>query len=72
MLSTVIVASTSRAAAPSTFRTEIEVEGTRTRVLTEQLASVDHSRLGAPAGSLSRSEIDEVDRALAAVLGLNR
>jgi mRNA-degrading endonuclease toxin of MazEF toxin-antitoxin module len=38
--------------------------------LVEQLAAVDHSRLGVLAGSLSRTEIEEVDRALMAVLGL--
>jgi mRNA interferase MazF len=69
-LSTVILAPTSASAPARLFRPEIEVGGRRTRVLVEQISSVDRSRLGALAGSLSRSEVAEVDRALALVLGL--
>jgi mRNA interferase MazF len=69
-LSTVIVAPTSRGAARSSFRPEVEINGERTRVLIEQLAVVDHSRLGDSQGVLRRAELDEVDRALAVVLGL--
>ena len=53
-LSTVIVAPTSRDSSPSFFRPEIEVDGQRTRVLVEQLAALDLSRVGALVGSLSR------------------
>ena len=70
-LSTVIVAPTSAAAPPRTFRPEVEVGGRRTRLLLEQIRAVDHSRLGALVGSLSRSDLEDVDIALRAVLGLN-
>lgn len=69
-LSTVIVAPTSTSARPTSFRPEIEVKGARTRVLVEQLGAVDPTRLGTSVGFLRRSELEEVDRALGAVLGL--
>ena len=69
-LSTVIVAPTSTAAPARTFRPEVRIAGKRTRVLVEQLRSVDRSRLGSPVGSLARRELEDVDRALAVVLGL--
>jgi len=69
-LSTVIVAPTSTAAAPSWLRPEVEIAERTTRVLVEQLVAVDPSRLGSPAGALRRAEMDDVDRALRAVLGL--
>jgi mRNA interferase MazF len=69
-LSTVIVAPTSASAPARRFRPRIEVHGAQTRVLLEQLRAVDHSRLGDLAGSLSRSQLEDVDRALAIVLGL--
>jgi len=69
-LSTVIVAPTSTSAPPQPFRAEIRIGGQRTRVLLEQIAAVDHSRLGNPVGSISRSELEDVDLALRAVLGL--
>jgi mRNA interferase MazF len=70
VLSTVILAPTSMSAPGQPFRPEIAIGGRRTRVLLEQLAAIDHSRLGAPAGALSRSELEDVERALRAVLGL--
>ena len=69
-LSTVIVAPTSTSAQPSTFRPEIELAGTRTRVLIEQLRAVDRSRLGKLAGRLAAPERRAVDEALEVVLGL--
>jgi mRNA interferase MazF len=69
-LSTVIVAPTSMSAPPRRFRPEIEVRGTRTRVLVEQLRAVDRSRLGPIVGTLGRRELEDVDGALIAVLGL--
>ena len=44
--SMVLAAPTSRRAKPATFRPEIAVEGTSTRVLVEQMGAVDISRLG--------------------------
>ena len=69
-LSTVIVAPTSRSAAPATFRPEIEVAGETTRVLVEQLRAVDVERLGDLAGRLTSFEQRTVDEALALVLDL--
>ena len=69
-LSTVIVAPTSTRAHPASFRPEVEIDGEGTRVLVEQLGAVDPSRLGESHGLLAHSEIREVDRALAVVVGL--
>ena len=68
--STVLVAPTSRSAKPATFRPEITVDGTSTRVLVEQLGAVDISRLGDPAGHLTAPEQWAVDAALLTVLDL--
>jgi mRNA interferase MazF len=69
-LSTVIVAPTSTAAPARSFRPEVKIGKTRTRVLVEQLGAVDRSRLGDSKGVLARAELEEVDRAIAVVLGL--
>ncbi len=69
-LSTVIVAPTSRSAAPTSFRPEIDVRGQATRVLVEQLRAVDLDRLREQVGRLSFSEQRAVDDALALVLGI--
>jgi mRNA interferase MazF len=71
-LSTVIVAPTSTQALPASFRPEVEIEGGRTRVLVEQIGAIDPSRLGESHGLLARDELNDVDRALAIVLGLTR
>src|ERR1700721_2881437 len=41
LLSTLIVAPTSTSAQPAIFRPEIEMDGTRTRLLVDQIAAVD-------------------------------
>jgi mRNA interferase MazF len=69
--SVVIVAPTSRSARPASFRPEIEVGGTVTRVLVEQLGAVDAQRLGKRLGHVAIEEIWAIDDALATVLGLN-
>lgn len=69
-LSTVIIAPTSIHALPASFRPEVEIAGVRTRVLVEQIGAVDPSRLGESHGLLARDELNDVDRALAIVLGL--
>ncbi len=71
-LSTIVIAPTSTHALPASFRPEVEIGGTRTRVLVEQLGAVDPSRLGESHGLLARDELHEVDRALAIVLGMTR
>lgn len=70
-LSTVLVAPTSRRALATSFRPEVVVGGTRTRVLAEQVRAVDRGRLGRAVGRLSSEEMHGVDRALATVLGLD-
>lgn len=68
--SVVLVAPTSRSARPASFRPEITVVGTTTRVLVEQLGAVDVQRLGKRAGRLTADEMWSVDDALTVVLGL--
>jgi len=69
-LSTWLVAPTSTSARPATFRPEIMVEDTMTRVLAEQSAAVDPERLGALVGHLTLEERQRVDAALRLVLSL--
>jgi mRNA interferase MazF len=69
-LSTVVVAPTSRSAQPATFRPEIELGGSRTRVLIDQLRAVDHGRLGKREGRLTAQDRRAVDHALETLLGL--
>jgi mRNA interferase MazF len=71
-LSTVLVAPTSTKALPTSFRPEVLLGGRRTRVLVEQVGAVDRGRLGRAAGELAPEELDEVNRALELVLGLER
>lgn len=69
-LSTWLVAPTSTAARPASFRPEIDIDGTPTRVLTEQTTAIDPQRLGLCVGRLSQHEVTELDAALRTVLGL--
>lgn len=69
-LSTVLVAPTSTAARPASFRPEIHLGQTPTRVLVEQMGAVDISRLGDLVGHLSTEEQWGVDLALSTVLDL--
>ncbi|MEX1037647.1 MAG: type II toxin-antitoxin system PemK/MazF family toxin [Acidimicrobiia bacterium] len=69
--SVVLVAPTSASARAASFRPEIEIAGTRTKVLVEQMGAVDVSRLGDNAGHLSAEEQWGVDAAILAVLDLN-
>ncbi len=69
-LSTWLVAPTSTAAMPASFRPEIEISGLPTRVLVEQTTAVDPGRLGAAVGHLSSSQLRQVEAALRVVLAL--
>jgi mRNA interferase MazF len=69
-LSTWLVAPTSTSARPASFRPEIEIGGQLTRVLAEQTAAVDASRLGKNVGHLSLEEMRRVNSALRIVLDL--
>jgi mRNA interferase MazF len=69
--STVLAAPTSRSARATSYRPEITIDGTVTRVLVEQLTAVDPEKQFGPwAGRLSREEAQQVDQAVRLVLGL--
>ncbi|MEU8618079.1 type II toxin-antitoxin system PemK/MazF family toxin [Streptomyces sp. NPDC048623] len=69
--SLVTVALTSTSAVPTVYRPEIELDGKTTRILTDQIYSVDpSSRLGAFKGALDADELMALDRALILKLGL--
>jgi mRNA interferase MazF len=70
-LSTVLIAPTSRSAMAATFRPTIELGGTSTRVLTDQLRAVDAQLIKGSLGRLSDGELAALDDALALVLGLS-
>ena len=67
-LSTWLVAPTSTSARAASFPPEVEIGGNLTRVLAEQTAAVDPSRLGKSVGYLSLEEMRRVDAALRTVL----
>lgn len=69
-LSTWLVAPTSTSARPASFRPEVDIDGRSTRVLVEQTAAVDPTRLGANVGHLTLDELRSVDAALRLVLNL--
>lgn len=60
-LSTLLVAPASTSARSASFRPEVVVDGQATRVLAEQMAAVDPSRLGDRVGHLSFDELRAVD-----------
>lgn len=60
-LSTWLVAPTSTAVREASFRPEVLTAGQTTRVLAEQNAALDPSRLGQRAGHLSVEELHRVD-----------
>lgn len=71
-LSTWLIAPTSTGRRAASFRPEIEINGTKTRVMVEQLTVIDpQDRLGEFAGRLDSAEIQAVDAALQAVLALD-
>lgn len=71
-LSTWIIAPTSTGRRAASFRPEIEIDGTKTFVLVEQLTVIDpQTRLGNFAGRLDGAEMQAVDAALRTVLALD-
>lgn len=70
LLSTVLIAPTSRLAQAATFRPVIDLEGTPTRVLTDQLRAVDAQAIVGSLGRLVSSELQLLDDALGVMLGL--
>lgn len=71
LLSTVLVAPTSRSAAPRIFRPTITIGADETQVLVEQTAAVAPERLGELAGHVSRHELEAIDDALRLALQLD-
>ena len=71
-LSTWIVAPTSSGRRGASFRPEIEIDGTKTRVMVEQLTVIDpQARLDKFAGRLNSFEMQAVDAALRTLLALD-
>ncbi|NRQ34028.1 type II toxin-antitoxin system PemK/MazF family toxin [Nonomuraea sp. NN258] len=68
--STITVALTSTSAGPAIYRPEIEFDGRKSRILTDQIYSITESRLGDFKGALEAHEAAELDRALMLRLGL--
>lgn len=71
LLSTTLVAPTSRSAPPRGFRPTITISNDSTQVLVEQTTAVDPTRLGELVGHVSREELKEIDTALRLVLELD-
>lgn len=70
-LSVVTIIPTSTSAQPSIHRPELEVAGQLTRMLVDQIRSIDTDYLvGDPVDYLSRNEMAEVELALAHYLGI--
>ncbi len=65
-----LIAPTSRSAAPATFRPLVEVSGASTRVLTDQLRVFDAQTVKGGFGRLAPEELEALDEALALLLGL--
>ncbi|URN15065.1 MULTISPECIES: type II toxin-antitoxin system PemK/MazF family toxin [Streptomyces] len=70
LTSTLIVAPTSTSAAPGLLHPKLDMDGTPTVVLVEQMAAVDPQRLGDFAGRVDPEEWDEIEHAVKLVLGL--
>lgn len=70
-LSVVTVVPTSTSAGPSNHRPELEIAGRQTRMLVDQIRSIDTDHVvGEPVDHLSREEMAEVEAALIHYLGL--
>ena len=70
-LSVVTVIPTSTSAGRSVFRPELEIDGRPTRVLVDQIRSIDTDYVvGDPVDYLNRDELAEVELALAHYLGV--
>jgi mRNA interferase MazF len=69
-LSTLLVAPTSTSARAASFRPEILLDGITTRVLVEQTAAVDPSRLGQQVGHVGFDDVRHIEAALRIVLEL--
>lgn len=68
--STVAVALISTSAGAAIYSPEFELDGTKTRILTDQIYSVSPNRIGKFKGSLEADELAALDRALMLRFGL--
>jgi mRNA interferase MazF len=71
ILSTILVAPTSRSAVVRSFRPTVVIKGQQTLVLVEQTAAVAPERLGDLVGRVTRTELDEINTALRMALELD-
>lgn len=71
LLSTLLVAPTSRSAPPRIFRPTILIGEEPTQVLTEQTTAVASERLGEVVGRVSLAELQAIDVALRLTLGID-
>ena len=71
MLSTLLVAPTSRSAPSRSFRPTITINGEETQVLVEQTSAVAPERLGEFIGRVSLDELAEINDALRLALELD-
>jgi len=71
LLSTILVAPTSRSAPPRVFRPTITIGPEQTQVLIEQTAAVAPQRLGNLVGHVSRTELEEINKSLRLALELD-
>ena len=71
MLSTVLVAPTSRSAPPRIFRPTITIDDEQTQVLIEQTSAVATQRLGEFVGRVSYDELVSINDGLRLVLQLD-
>ena len=71
MLSTLLVAPTSRSAPSRSFRPTITINGEETQVLVEQTSAVAPERLGEFVGRVSLDELAEINDALRLALELD-
>lgn len=71
LLSTLLVAPTSRSAPPRVFRPTITIGEEETQVLIEQTVAVAPERLGELVGHTNRNELTEIDSSLRLVLRLD-
>ena len=71
ILSTVLVAPTSRSAQPRIFRPTITINNDDTQVLVEQTSAVAPERLGELVGRVSQQELTTINDALRLALELD-
>jgi mRNA interferase MazF len=69
--SVITVVPTSTSAQPAVFRPELEIMGTKTRLLVDQIRTIDIAYVdGDPVGYLERDDMAEVEHAVTRYLGL--